>query len=157
MKARIYPYTIATPPWYSEDTKNATNLELHIRASLSGDIHRNRIKLTKSAVPFFQRMVRRQYGRRISANKIKVRFEKEEPSKTPRNEAQVEPIQFTYRGKRQHAQRLPSMILRLTKRPRRKARERAQRKRTLRWKSRTRNKLVKRKPTKLRRVKPSKK
>lgn len=119
MSTRIYRGTATTSSWYNEGDNEARNLELHFRVSLSGDVRRNRLELAKVGTSLLERMVRQRYGRKISPDKIKIKYEREEPGKTPSWNAQVEPIEFTYGGKTQLARRLPSMVVDFSKLPKR--------------------------------------
>ena len=119
MSVRIYRSTLTTSPWSDEADGQAHSFEIHIRASLKGNIHTNRIKLANAAIPFFQKTFRRRYGRRIAKGKVRVRYEKEERTHVaPSPEAQVESLELSFKGKIHRAKRFPPTVLELRK-PRR--------------------------------------
>jgi hypothetical protein len=116
---RIYRWTVTGPSWYSETKNEARNLELHLRATRSGIIGKNRLVLGKVATRLYLRILRRRYGRRISPDRVKVRFERIEPGKGSSPTAQVVPIEFAFKGTKQTARRLASLTVPITRRRRR--------------------------------------
>jgi hypothetical protein len=113
MVVRVYQWTLWTGAGYDE--KGVRSFEAHFKASLAGNIRRNRKRLANRAVPFFQRMFHKQYGRKLSPHKIRIRFERLEPGLASRPEAQVQPLELTFKGKMHHAKKFPPMVLNLSK------------------------------------------
>jgi hypothetical protein len=92
--------------------QNAWSLEGHYTAALPGDIHDVRLDLADFCIPHFRRTVLRHTGQRISDDKIRVGWEREEPALTPSKEVHAEFREMSYRGKQTHARRLPPDVLR---------------------------------------------
>ena len=108
--ARVYRMTLSTRG-YSLG-QNAWSFEGHYTAALPGDIHKVRFDLADFCIPRFRRTVLRLAGQRISEDKIRVGWEREEPALAPSPDVHVEFREMTYRGKQTYARRLPAETLR---------------------------------------------
>jgi len=93
-------------------SQNAWSFEAHYTAALSGDIGDVRVDLADFGIPHFRRAVLRHTGLRISDDKIRVGWEREEPALTPSPDIHVDFREMTYRGRQTHARRLPPEALR---------------------------------------------
>ena len=115
----IYRMTISSS-WYDEEEQKAKEYELHFQIARYGDIRTVRTHLAKRGLPYFQQMVYRKYKRWIKKNRIKTRFEGEEPALKSQSIISIEARRMEYRGKRWNAYPLPSRKLSYAKRRRKK-------------------------------------
>jgi len=93
-------------------SQNAWSFEGHYTAAISGEIHDVRLDLADFCIPHFRRTVLRHTGQRISEDKIRVGWEREEPALAPSSDIRVEFREMSYRGKQIYARRLPAETLR---------------------------------------------
>jgi hypothetical protein len=107
---RVYRMTLSTRGY--SPSQNAWSFEGHYTAALPGDIHDVRFDLADFCIPHFRRTVLKHTGRRISDDKIRVGWEREESALAPSPDIRVEFREMTYRGKQTYARQLPVEVLR---------------------------------------------
>lgn len=149
MSVRLYRVTLSTGSLYDKANREARSFEGHFKASLRGNIRRNRKRLADFLVPIFQRRLRREFGVRISRGRVRIGVEREQPSLSASRDVSAEFLVISYHGKQHVAKRLPTETFSLPKSRRRRPRKRRLRsrvrvKRRNRTRTKTRTRRVKR-------------
>ena len=104
--------------WYDKAAGGAKEYELHLKVPRSGNISTVQRKLAKRGAPYFQQLVYRRIKRWIPLRKIKIRFERPEPTTKQDTKMRVEGRSMLYRGKRWRAYPLGSWELTYAKKRR---------------------------------------
>jgi hypothetical protein len=119
MVVRAYRMTIASV-WYDEDAECVKEYEMHYKAAQGGAIRETRVYLAKRCVPHFQQTIYRKFKRWIPKGKIRVNFEREQPTLNAQEVISIESRRMEGTGKRQRwtAYPLPSKVLTYEKRTR---------------------------------------
>lgn len=148
---RVYFMTVTTPSWYNEAAGIARAIEVHYVATRQGEMYQNRLILKKIGIRNFQQAFQQRYGFKISSSQVKARFEREQRGVSSSPIVKAQPIEFTYKGPSQRAQRLPPFVIRLRRRRRHMQPKKRQRRSQHRRSQTHRRKLERRKRTKVHR------
>ncbi|MGD0424070.1 MAG: hypothetical protein ABSA92_11520 [Candidatus Bathyarchaeia archaeon] len=119
MPVRKYRMTLATR-WYDQEAEKQRSFEAHFIVVRRGNIRTIRKQLINRAVPWFQRLIKRRFKRRIPRRQIRGDFEREEPALVPQRDIQINMLTMEFRGRKHHAHAEPSAFLSFTRRKRRK-------------------------------------
>jgi hypothetical protein len=111
--------TLATH-WYDQKAGKARSYEAHFKVARYGNITTVRRRLAQRGVPFFQRAILQQYGVRIPKGKIRVSFEREEPTRKIESKMEIKFRRMEYRAKQREAIPMPSKVFSYVKRHRRR-------------------------------------
>ena len=118
---RIYRMTIAST-WYDKEAEHVREYEMHYKVARRGRISSIRRHLAKRCVPHFQQNIYRLFKRWIPKRKIRVSFEREQPTVLDKSErlVQIEVRRMEGRGHRWKAFPLPSRVLTYVKKKRKR-------------------------------------
>ncbi len=92
--------------------KYVWQLEGDYKLAAVGSIHGLRERLRESAIPHFQRVLRRRYGMRVEAEQIIGRFQSEQQALAKNPFIFVELTEIIYRGRQHYARRIGTERLR---------------------------------------------
>jgi hypothetical protein len=115
--ARIYRMTLATKG-YDTEAECVREHEMHFKVSRRGKITTIRRHLADRGVPYFQRRIYLETGKRIRKHRIRVAFEREEPAIKGQNMITIESRMMEYRGREWKAFPLPTRVLSYAKKRR---------------------------------------
>jgi len=120
---RVFRMSVSST-WYDEQTKKVREHEMHFKVARRGTIRSVRRYLAKRGTPYFQLVVYRKTGRWPPKRKVRISFEREEPSAAVRSDRL---IQIEFRGmegvgkrRRWEAYALPSRVLSYAKKKRKR-------------------------------------
>lgn len=116
---RIYRMTIAST-WYDKEAEHVREYEMHYKVAREGDIRETREYLAKRCVRHFQQNIYRKFKRWIPKRKVRVSFEREQPTIRDKSDdfIQIESRRMEIRGKKWRAYPLPSRVLTYVKKKR---------------------------------------
>lgn len=116
---RVYRMTIAST-WYDEEAHHAREYETHCKVARRGRIRNTRRHLAKRGVPHFQQNIYRLFRRWVPKRRVRVAFEREQPTLLKKSERliKIEVRRMEGKGKRWKAYALPSRVLTFVKKKR---------------------------------------
>ena len=106
--------------FYSATQGAAMEYEMHFKATRGDDIQYEREHLATRGVEYYQQHVYYLARKWIPKSKIKVRFEREEPTAEIEETIGIEARKMEYTGSQWKAQALPSRVIGYAKRRRRR-------------------------------------
>jgi hypothetical protein len=111
--------TLATKG-YDAETECVREHEMHFKVARRGKITTVRRHLADRGVPYFQRRIHLETGKRIRKRRIRVAFEREEKAAKGQNSIAIESRMMEYRGRQWKATPLPTRVLSYAKKRRRR-------------------------------------
>lgn len=106
-----YRMTVSTI-WYSRVVRTGRGYDMHFKTARPGKIMDVRRELESKGAEYFQKTVYHQFGRRVPKSKIRIGFEREEPTTEAQNNITVEARYMEYHGGRWKSTAMPSRSLR---------------------------------------------
>jgi hypothetical protein len=112
--------------WYDKEAEHVKEYEMHYKVAREGEIREVREHLAKRCVRHFQQNIYRKFKRLIPKRKIRISFEREEPTIRDKSDdfIQIESRRMEIRGKKWKAFGLPSRVLTYVKKKRKFKRKR---------------------------------
>jgi hypothetical protein len=114
--------------WYDREAEHVREYEMHYKVAREGNIKKTREYLAKRCVRHFQQNIYRKFKRWIPKRKVRVSFEREQPTVLDKSEdlIQIESRRMEIRGKKWKAYPLPSRVLNYVKKKRKFKKKRKQ-------------------------------
>lgn len=107
-----YRMTVSTI-WYSRVVRRGRGYEMHFKTARPGKITDVRRELESKGTEYFQKTIYRQFGRRVPKSKIRIGFEREEPTTETQNNITVKVGYMEYHGGRWKSNAIPSKVVEL--------------------------------------------
>jgi hypothetical protein len=111
--------TLATKG-YDAEAECVRENEMHFKVARRGKITTVRRHLADRGVPYFQRRISLETGKRIRKHQIRIAFEREEKATNAQNIITIEARSMEYRGRQWKATPLPTRELSYAKKRRKR-------------------------------------
>jgi hypothetical protein len=109
--------TIASA-WYDKQSEVQREFEMHFKIARAGKIRYVRRTLARRGIPYFQQAIYRRHRRWIRKDRIRVSFEREEPTMKSERKIVITARGMQYRGRQWRASPLPNRVITYAKKKR---------------------------------------